>query len=211
MILALFLVVAVGQAAEAAAVPAWANAVGSITMKSSSGGSCTYFQKDEQGHGWVVTNNHVVGRSKQGKVRFPNGESSDATVVWRSLTADVAVLMITAPRSISPIPLAMKEQMPSTGDQVTMVGYGGGGGITIWHALVKGRGRRASDIAIATNTISGDSGGGAFFNGRLAGVNWGGPTWGRNGPMVHNAAVSAAYMRDELLAFHGWGRPRKEL
>ena len=204
------------QGAETGLLPAWANAVGFVSMYSDQwsgpAGSCTYFQRDDAGRAWVVTAKHVVGQTQRGRVTFPNGEWFPCEVAWRSSTADAAILLIGVPQKIAPIPLARAEDMPSSGDEVTMVGYGSGRGprkISMWQAKVKGRGRRETDIAIYTAMIPGDSGGAAVYRGKLVGINWGGPTAGQRGPMIHSESVAASHVRAELNIFHG--RPLRRI
>jgi S1-C subfamily serine protease len=71
----------------------------------------------------VVTNYHVVKDAKSIRILFPSWDVFNCTLVKKSKSLDLAVLRMTRPASVSPLPLGSK---PKTGDVLTIWGYGHG-------------------------------------------------------------------------------------
>jgi S1-C subfamily serine protease len=128
----------------------------------------------------ILTAAHVIDYAEQIKVRKPGSDQLfDANLLFVSDASDLAILTITNPdffEDTTPVDLG---ELPKLGDVVTTVGFPTGGSQL---ALTKGVVSRidfddyahskASNLVIQIDAAinPGASGGGAFINGKLAGV-----------------------------------------
>lgn len=135
-------------------------------------GSGTLTHKDEQ-HGLVMTCSHIFDGAK-GRiiVTFRDGSRFGANLVDRDRPNDLALLKIRAPRA-EPIPPYDRD--PS--GTVTAGGFGGDGQFRQISGAIVGKaipqGARHGSTIIRGSVRPGDSGGGAFCDGRFVGVVWG--------------------------------------
>jgi len=182
------------------AAPRWTRAVVQV-YAGKNGGSGILFSASP---GYVCTNSHVVGRAARATVIWQDQQRRTGKVVWRDRLADLAVVQVDAPRGAVSVELATRDQAPRQGDTVHLAGYGIGGThaglnrpLTVWPAIVEGyvqdnTGRGRTQLQIATGAISGDSGGGIIFNGRLCACLWGFTTSNGN---KHTRGTVAEYLR----------------
>lgn len=134
----------------------------------------------ENGIGLVLTVAHVLESDSRRFVEWQSGGSSPATLIGADATMDIAALVVAMPASdIRPIPLAGESEHPQAGEQVRFIGHGGGQ----WRHFVVGvlgYDHKASEsynsqLRLGFRPISGDSGGPIIHNGKLVGIQWGGP------------------------------------
>jgi hypothetical protein len=136
---------------------------------------------------FVLTNNHVVGRSPYAKVTWQSGYSAQGEIV-RTL-ADPVDLALIYVRNPPPgwVSCPIAASTPPVGTELEMVGFGG---------PQYGRARNftaprvesdLSDrpVAMGAPSISGDSGSGILCSGAIVGINFG-------GPMPTKAALSSS-------------------
>jgi putative serine protease PepD len=93
--------------------------------------------------GTLVTNAHVVGRSRQVAVRFgPNGHSIDASVLGTDPSSDLAVLKIAVPDTpnVDPLTLADSSRV-KVGDTAVAIGNPFGLDRTATAGIISGLGR----------------------------------------------------------------------
>jgi putative serine protease PepD len=134
---------------ERAQAPAARTPIGSIYAKASPavvsvrtrGATGTGFLFDRDGT--LVTNAHVVGRSRQVAVRFgPNGHSIDASVLGTDPSSDLAVLKIAVADTpnVDPLTLADSSRV-KVGDTAVAIGNPFGLDRTATAGIVSGLGR----------------------------------------------------------------------
>ena len=137
------------------------------------------FVYDEEGH--IVTNDHVVEGAETVSVRFPNGETREATVVGTDASTDLAVLKVEAEGDLLvPLPLADSSAV-GVGDPVVAIGspFGLEGTVTAGIVSALGRQIEALNGFTINDTIQtdaainhGNSGGPLLdLEGRVVGVN----------------------------------------
>lgn len=131
------------------------------------GGSCTFIRPYV-----CVTNAHVVGSGETALVRHQSGVRIEGRVAARS-PADLALVVVAEPQPF----VELAERDPQRGDKLHMVGYGGdrkqraGDGVSLGcDGLIHGGVRT---YTTTVQSVSGDSGGGLFLDGRLIAINWG--------------------------------------
>ena len=191
----------------------WINAIVRVSMRDKPtdnflgerpGGSGTLTYHDSK-RGYVLTNRHIVidenrnHRYPYAVVKWLNGTKSLGKVHYVDSDADFAIIVVSVTPDMPYLSLARSAEYPVKGQKVWMCGYGGTSGrITRWKTNYLGKETQflsSTDIASATNTISGDSGGALVHlsqNGwRQIGVHWGWRGFKQN--RAH--AVSAAYIR----------------
>ncbi len=124
-----------------------------------------------RGEGWslVLTCEHVVSAAPGDITVRCDGATLPALVVEIDKTADLAVLLVSADLPA----VRVAETDPADGDSVTLVGMTS----IVSRCRVSGRdtlgGREVLLYGTATDSDSGDSGGGVFHEGRLCGVHCG--------------------------------------
>ncbi|MBI1297222.1 PDZ domain-containing protein [bacterium] len=148
-----------------------------------------------QGTGWVwdtdghiVTNNHVVENAQSILVFFSNGEWADAEIVATDPQADLAVIRVDTPSSITLTPIALAEDVPPVGYYTLALGspFGLAGSMTQGIVSAIGRSFPVGDPLQGGSTYSlpdviqtdaainpGNSGGPLLnLNGEVIGVNF---------------------------------------
>lgn len=128
--------------------------------------------------GYVVTNFHVVGESKEVEVRFMNGNRLKSRVVGRDQATDVALLKIDGSKPLPFVQFA-NERRARVGEWVLAVGnpFGFGGTATAGIISAFGRDQVGSPqftdyIQVDAAITSGNSGGPTFdMSGRVLGMN----------------------------------------
>ena len=139
-------------------------------------GSGVIVNADEKG-GYVLTNDHVVGGSKDIQVSFADGKVLQAKVVGTDPESDLAVLRIEG-KGLTPITLGQSEKA-QVGDVVLAIGDPFGVGQTVTMGIVSALGRNRLGVNRYENFIQtdaainpGNSGGALVdINGNLIGIN----------------------------------------
>ncbi|MFD3697362.1 trypsin-like peptidase domain-containing protein [Streptomyces sp. NPDC058646] len=111
-----------GRAPESVAGIAATALPGVVTLHvrgTAGSGTGTGFVLDQQGH--ILTNNHVVGDSKDIAVTFSTGESVTAELVGRDTGYDLAVVKVSGVRGLQPLRLGNSENV-QVGDPVVAIG-----------------------------------------------------------------------------------------
>ncbi len=176
------------------------------------GGTATLIHIDwENGRGCLVTCAHVVESYSTATATFNDGRSGSGRVLGTDRDADVAVFQIPITFARSTIPVAAENQMPRLSEHVEMIGFGGGR-FRHWMASVRAfKGNRRISLFPPT-TISGDSGGGMVFRGRLIGVISGGELASLYGPPIDDHGCHIRPLRRLLQRVAPWAlrkqRPR---
>ncbi|HTU24262.1 MAG TPA: serine protease [Pirellulales bacterium] len=176
------------------------------------------------GRGLVLTASHVV---EQGGGRiwvdFGRGRQT-ASLLGRDSSLDLAALTVDhPPEDVPAIPLANDDEWPQAGDNVEVIGFGGG---RLRHFAAPVRGYTTknvpdiSQLVVAFEPVSGDSGGAILFSPppkdasaasavgdrprprdvtspsvKLAGILWGGPCAGPQQPAYETHATCCIYIR----------------
>lgn len=137
-------------------------------------GAGTIWQAD----GLIVTNAHVVARTRQPVVSLPDGEKLPAKIIAQSETHDLAVLAVEA-NGLPTIPVGSSRAL-KPGDWVTAVGHPWGvrgaatGGIVVstHEALPEIRSDHEDWLAMSLHLRPGHSGGAVIDSaGQLVGIN----------------------------------------
>ncbi len=139
-------------------------------------GSGVIVNADEKG-GYILTNDHVVGGSKDIQVSFADGKVLQAKVVGTDPESDLAVLRIEG-KGLTPITLGQSERA-QVGDVVLAIGDPFGVGQTVTMGIVSALGRNRLGVNRYENFIQtdaainpGNSGGALVdINGNLIGIN----------------------------------------
>jgi serine protease Do len=127
--------------------------------------------------GYVVTNNHVIGKATEISVTLTSGKSYKAKLVGRDLRTDLALLKISADH---PLPAVQwgDSGKAEVGDWVVAVGNPFGLGGTVTAGIISARGRDLHegpyDSFIQTDAaINRGNSGGPMFNmdGKVIGIN----------------------------------------
>ncbi|MCG8693002.1 MAG: DegQ family serine endoprotease [Minwuiales bacterium] len=127
--------------------------------------------------GYVVTNNHVVGRASEIEVTLNDGETFDATLVGRDQRTDLALLKIEADEPLPYVEFGDSDKA-RVGDWVLAVGNPFGLGGTVTAGIISADGRDLRDatlvdfLQIDAPINRGNSGGPSFNkDGEVIGVN----------------------------------------
>ena len=139
-------------------------------------GSGVIVNADDKG-GYVLTNDHVVGGSKDIQVAFADGRVLPAKVVGTDPESDLAVLRVEG-KGFTPITLGQSEKA-QVGDVVLAIGDPFGVGQTVTMGIVSALGRNRLGVNRYENFIQTDAAinpgnsGGALVdtNGNLIGIN----------------------------------------
>lgn len=101
--------------------------------------------------GLILTNNHVVQGADEIKISFtedPNEKPTDGEVVGRDPELDLALIKVSMPKSITPLPLGDSEKL-EVGEYVMAVGNPFGQGHSVTHGIISAKGRVAPDFVLA--------------------------------------------------------------
>ena len=139
-------------------------------------GSGVIVNADDKG-GYVLTNDHVVGGSRDIQVSFADGRVLPAKVVGTDPESDLAVLRVEG-KGLTPITLGQSEKA-QVGDVVLAIGDPFGVGQTVTMGIVSALGRNRLGVNRYENFIQTDAAinpgnsGGALVdtNGNLIGIN----------------------------------------
>ena len=127
--------------------------------------------------GYIITNNHVIARAKDIKVKLQDGREFKATLVGSDPASDVAVIKI-SPEKLHAIKFSDSDKL-RVGDFVVAIGNPFGIGQTVTSGIVSALGRSGLGIEAYENFIQTDASinpgnsGGALVNlkGELIGIN----------------------------------------
>ena len=127
--------------------------------------------------GYILTNNHLVGKAEEIQVALPDGRNFDAKIVGTDPKSDVAVVKIDA-KDLPTVPLGDSSEL-RLGDVVLAIGYPFGIGQTVTMGIVSALGRSNLNIVDYEDFIQTDAAinpgnsGGALINtrGELIGIN----------------------------------------
>jgi len=127
--------------------------------------------------GYIITNNHVIARAKDIKVKLQDGREFKATLVGSDPASDVAVIKI-SPDKLHAIQFSDSDKL-RVGDFVVAIGNPFGIGQTVTSGIVSALGRSGLGIEAYENFIQTDASinpgnsGGALVNlkGELIGIN----------------------------------------
>ncbi len=127
--------------------------------------------------GYILTNNHVVGKADKITVTLKDGRVFDAKLVGTDPESDVAVIQIPA-KDLQDLPIADSDQL-RVGDFVVAIGNPFGLGQTVTSGIVSALGRTGlgiegyEDFIQTDASINPGNSGGALVNlrGELVGIN----------------------------------------
>ena len=127
--------------------------------------------------GFIITNNHVIAKAKDIKVKLSDGREFKATLVGADPASDIAVIKINA-KNLSSLNFANSNKL-RVGDFVVAIGNPFGIGQTVTSGIVSALGRSGLGIEAYENFIQTDASinpgnsGGALVNlkGELVGIN----------------------------------------
>jgi len=127
--------------------------------------------------GYILTNNHLVGKAEEVQVVLPDGREFDAKIVGTDPRSDVAVVKIDG-EDLPTIPLGDSGEL-RLGEIVLAIGYPFGIGQTVTMGIVSALGRSNLNIVDYEDFIQTDAAinpgnsGGALINtrGELVGIN----------------------------------------
>ncbi len=133
------------------------------------------FIMDKEGH--IVTNNHVVEKSDEIRVKLPDGSEYDAKIIGRDPTTDLALIKIDADTELKPLPLGDSDKL-EVGDWVVAIGNPFGLENTVSAGIVSAKYRRIGtgkyENFIQTDaSINRGNSGGPLLNtaGEVVGIN----------------------------------------
>ena len=127
--------------------------------------------------GYVITNNHVIAKAKDIKVKLHDGREFKAKLVGADPASDIAIIQI-KPENLTAIKFSNSEKL-RVGDFVVAIGNPFGIGQTVTSGIVSALGRSGLGIEAYENFIQTDASinpgnsGGALVNlrGELVGIN----------------------------------------
>lgn len=127
--------------------------------------------------GFVITNNHVIAKAKDIKVKLSDGREFKATLVGADPASDIAVIKINA-KNLNSLNFADSNKL-RVGDFVVAIGNPFGIGQTVTSGIISALGRSGLGIEAYENFIQTDASinpgnsGGALVNlkGELVGIN----------------------------------------
>lgn len=130
--------------------------------------------------GYIVTNDHVVARSADHKVRFANGKEFTARVIASDAAHDLAILKIDPDSALRPLKLGRSDDV-MVGEDVIAIGNPFGLENTVTRGVVSAVRRRVEfspdlvydDLIQTDASINPGNSGGPLFNilGELIGIN----------------------------------------
>ncbi len=150
--------------------------------------------------GYLVTNNHVVGRASVGTyfITFHNGQQTEAKIVYYDIYADFAVLKIDPkdfPKQIETVQFT--EEMPKLGSDVFIVGNTEGQGFSFHSGYLSDLYEINGDMPQGSYVINMNSTGGASgspvlnADNKAVGVLYG-------GGKTHSLALKGSYVQHVL-------------
>ena len=127
--------------------------------------------------GYVITNNHVIAKAKDIKVKLQDGREFKASLVGTDPASDIAIIKIT-PDNLQSLKFANSEKS-RVGDFVVAIGNPFGIGQTVTSGIISALGRSGLGIEAYENFIQTDASinpgnsGGALVNlkGEIVGIN----------------------------------------
>ena len=127
--------------------------------------------------GFILTNNHVVEKTDEIKVKLANDKEYDAKIIGRDPKTDLALIRIETDKPLIPLPLGDSEKL-EVGDWVFAIGNPFGLGHTVTAGIVSAKYRQlgagAYDNFIQTDaSINPGNSGGPLLNtqGEVVGIN----------------------------------------
>ena len=127
--------------------------------------------------GFILTNNHVVEKTDEIKVKLANEKEYDAKIIGRDPKTDLALIRIETDETLTPLPLGDSEKL-EVGDWVVAIGNPFGLGHTVTAGIVSAKyrhlGAGAYDNFIQTDaSINPGNSGGPLLNiqGEVVGIN----------------------------------------
>jgi serine protease Do len=127
--------------------------------------------------GFILTNNHVVEKTDEIKVRLANGKEYDAKIIGRDPKTDLALIRIKTDKPLNPLPLGDSEKL-EVGEWVVAIGNPFGLDQTVTAGIVSAKYRQlgagAYDNFIQTDaSINPGNSGGPLLNtqGEVVGIN----------------------------------------
>jgi serine protease Do len=127
--------------------------------------------------GFILTNNHVVEKTDEIKVRLANGKEYDAKIIGRDSKTDLALIRIKTDKPLIPLPLGDSEKL-EVGEWVVAIGNPFGLDHTVTAGIVSAKYRQlgagAYDNFIQTDaSINPGNSGGPLLNtrGEVVGIN----------------------------------------
>ena len=150
--------------------------------------------------GYLVTNNHVIGRASVGTyfITFHNGQQTEAKVVYYDMYADFAVLKINPrdfPKQIETVEFT--KEMPKLGSDVFIVGNTEGQGFSFHSGYLSDLYEISGDMPQGSYVINMNSTGGASgspvlnADNKAIGVLYG-------GGKTHSLALKGSYIQHAL-------------
>ena len=135
----------------------------------------TGFIIDEEGY--ILTNNHVVEKADEIKVKLADGEEYMAQIIGRDPKTDLALIKIDSDKTFTPLPLGDSDKL-EVGEWVVAIGNPFGLGNTVTAGIVSAKYRQigagAYDNFIQTDaSINPGNSGGPLLktNGEVVGIN----------------------------------------
>jgi len=127
--------------------------------------------------GFILTNNHVVEKTDEIKVKLANEKEYDAKIIGRDPKTDLALIRIETDEPLTPLPLGDSDKL-EVGDWVVAIGSPFGLGHTVTAGIVSAKyrhiGAGAYDNFIQTDaSINPGNSGGPLLNtqGEVVGIN----------------------------------------
>jgi serine protease Do len=127
--------------------------------------------------GFILTNNHVVEKTDEIKVKLANEKEYDAKIIGRDPKTDLALIRIETDKPLNPLPLGDSEKL-EVGEWVVAIGNPFGLGHTVTAGIVSAKYRQlgagAYDKFIQTDaSINPGNSGGPLLNthGEVVGIN----------------------------------------
>ena len=127
--------------------------------------------------GLIITNNHVVEKTEEIKVKLADEKEYNATIIGRDPKTDLALIQIKPEKSLTPLPLGDSDKL-EVGDLVVAIGNPFGLGNTVTAGIVSAKyrniGAGSYDNFIQTDaSINPGNSGGPLLNihGEVIGIN----------------------------------------
>ena len=127
--------------------------------------------------GFIITNNHVIGKATEIKVRLQDGTELEAKIVGRDAKIDIVLLKVDAGKPLPSVKFADSDKA-RIGDWVMAIGnpFGLGGSVSVGIVSARGRDIKSGpyDDYIQTDAaINKGNSGGPLFNmeGEVVGIN----------------------------------------
>ncbi|MFH1349468.1 MAG: DegQ family serine endoprotease [Pseudomonadota bacterium] len=153
--------------------------------------------------GYILTNNHVVEKTDEIKVRLASDKEYTAKIIGRDPKTDLALIRIETDESLNPLPLGDSDNL-EVGDWVIAIGNPFGLGQTVTAGIVSakyrqiGAGSYENFIQTDASINPGNSGGPLLdTNGRVVGIN--SAIYSRSGGSIGIGFAIPINMAKELL------------